>query len=639
MLLKRSVFYKFTVLSVVCTLAIVLSLSVLVSYYFKDIMMAREGKISTDFVQAQAGKFLVPEDFIFEASGGGQRVKFNYVFKEIAKMPEVVGVKVYDLKGRVLWSDLEELIGKSFPKNDEVRRALKGESVVIIDPIRRIDHADLVRYRHDLQETYVPIKYDGVVRGVVATYRTSTDLQNHLKKGHLIIWLVSITGGLVLYVALFSLFNGAHKTEKELSENLQRSNRDLGIYNRVARTISKSLALDPFVNLALDKVLKVLELDTGAIYILDQSTGDFTLAAERGLPEGASFMAGRERIRPGGDAGRALTGFAPVIRDREDGEKGRSALVPLVSGERALGLLEIRCRGDRELWGTPEQDIEFLRTLGVIIGERLSKSMLFQELKDLNERLETMVEEKTKQVVQMSKLSSLGELMGYIAHQINNPLIGVINFSQVALKRMGPDDPLRGEIETIERAGKECRDVVKRLLAFSRQSDFEFVPTRMEALIDEAVKLMERPLKEKGIAVETRYADGLPEMMLDPTLIRQSIFSMVTNSWEAMPGGGSLTITASHKDGPEAVEVRIADTGPGIDEDVLPNIFDAFYTTKSHKGGMGLGLAMARDIVHRHGGELKVDTAKGVGTTFIMTLPVSPAKYLPKNLAAVEYDA
>ena len=268
-------------------------------------------------------------------------------------------------------------------------------------------------------------------------------------------------------------------------------------------------------------------------------------------------------------------------------------------------------------------------TLNIAELEQKEKALRESEekLKKYSENLEEIVEEKTKQVIQMEKLSSLGELMGGIAHQINNPLVGVVNFSQLVLKKMDTDDPSREEVETIRKAGIECRDIINKLLSFSRQSSFEPVPLEVNRLIDESLELLVRQFGFDKIHIDKFYQENLPLLMLDATLVKQVFFNIINNARQGMSEDGRLQISTSlfkstfHDD---MVEMNFSDNGVGIKKNDLQKVFNPFFTTKDGEGGVGIGLAIVQDIVNRHSGDIKVESKEGAGTTFTIRFHVNP---------------
>lgn len=622
--------HKFSILSLICILILILSLGTVVSYYFKKIMLNREGRITTDFVQVHAKAWLTTADFNLPPAED-QHERFDRVFQNIAKMPEVVGLKVYDKNGIILWSDREVFIGQRHSENKELQRAIKNrEPVVVLEVMRRADHTYLKKYHHDLLEVYVPVSFDSNlhISGVVAAYKTSTPLLEDIRAGKIVIWLVSTAGGALLYISLFGIFYRAHKTEKQMTEGIQRLNQELSIFNKIAVTLSRHLEMDSLLNETLDAALEVMNMKTGWILLMDEEKGELLLTAHKGLS--ADTVNSFKPIKVGeAIAGEVVRTGNPVILAKlseepkcgitsQNGEGMKPyASIPLKSMDRVVGVMEVMCSAeDCEL---PMESYSLFSAIGHQIGAAISKSMLYKEVKTFKERLEDMVEEKTRQVIQMEKLSALGELMGEIAHQINNPLVGVVNFAQLALKEMDDNHPLRGEIETIKRAGMECREIIQRMLTFSRQSSFEKIPTDVNLLIEEALGLIERQFSLEKIIIEKRY-DKTVMLTLDPVLMRQVFFNIINNAREAMRGGGKLTITTFIIN--NSVNINISDTGAGINKENLKKIFSPFFTTKAKEGGVGLGLAVVRDIVNRHNGEVRMESEEGAGTTFNIRMPV-----------------
>jgi two-component system NtrC family sensor kinase len=201
----------------------------------------------------------------------------------------------------------------------------------------------------------------------------------------------------------------------------------------------------------------------------------------------------------------------------------------------------------------------------------------------------------------------------------------VVNFSQLVLKKMDKDHPLREEMETIRKAGIECRDIINKLLAFSRRSSFEPVPLEVSRLIDESLELLEREFGLEKIHIDKFYEEKLPLLMLDATLVKQVFFNIINNARQAMSEGGRLQISTAllkntfHDD---MVEISFSDSGVGIKKDDLQNVFNPFFTTKDGEGGVGIGLAIVQDIVNRHNGEIKVESEEGAGTTFAIRFHV-----------------
>ncbi|MDH3974868.1 MAG: ATP-binding protein, partial [Deltaproteobacteria bacterium] len=227
-----------------------------------------------------------------------------------------------------------------------------------------------------------------------------------------------------------------------------------------------------------------------------------------------------------------------------------------------------------------------------------------------------------EQVIQMEKLSTLGELLGEIAHQINNPLVGVVNYAQLALKQLGKENPVREELEIIEKAGLTCKATIKKLLEFTRPSAFEWKVVDCNELIDDSLLLIEQQMGLSEIELIKNYTENLPPVKVDSTLMIQVFFNIINNAREAMNKEGTLAIkTLLNENG--LVKITFKDTGPGIEQENLPHIFSPFFTTKRDKGGTGLGLSVVSNIVVRHNGKIWASSKAGDGTTFSITLPAA----------------
>jgi PAS domain S-box-containing protein len=221
------------------------------------------------------------------------------------------------------------------------------------------------------------------------------------------------------------------------------------------------------------------------------------------------------------------------------------------------------------------------------------------------------------------KLASLGTLTAGLAHELNNPL-GIIS-SRIEIMLMESQDhglPARvvEDLEVVHRNIQRVTRLGQALRAFSRQSPQQRVPVDLNAVVDETVLLVRKTYSTEGIEITTELDLALPQMSGDSNALQQVVLNLIGNAREAMSGGGSIRMRTEGLPGePPRVRLTISDTGPGIAQDVLPRIFDPFYTTKLH--GTGLGLSVSYGIVQDHQGTVDVETAPGRGTSFILTFP------------------
>ena len=251
-----------------------------------------------------------------------------------------------------------------------------------------------------------------------------------------------------------------------------------------------------------------------------------------------------------------------------------------------------------------------------------------EELEDWGRNLEQMVQERTQeltsiqaQLIRSEKLASLGELVAGIAHEINNPLTGILVFSSLLRSSPKLDDTLKCDVDTITRETKRCASIVKGLLEFARCSTPKKGLCNLNEISDTALSLIEHQVLFKDITVVREYAGDLPELFIDSNQLEQVLVNMFLNAGQAMRGEGVLQI-ASGVDGDQGwAWVKIADNGCGIDENNLSKIFDPFFSTKENKG-TGLGLSVSYGIIEEHGGRIEVQSEVGLGTTFTIKLPV-----------------
>ncbi len=245
----------------------------------------------------------------------------------------------------------------------------------------------------------------------------------------------------------------------------------------------------------------------------------------------------------------------------------------------------------------------------------------------LDESFNAMTEklaEAQKQILQSNKLASLGQLTAGIAHEINNPLTGVLTYSSFLLKRAPADSEMKEDLETVVREAKRCREIVKGLLDFSRQ-----VPTRKTSIdcnqvIDRALGIVDNQLGVRNIQVTKTLQTDLPEVTGDANQLVQVLINLLVNAADAIGDqGGEIFISSGVKDlnGGRHVEIKVADTGCGIPRDQVDQVFDPFFTSKGTEG-TGLGLAVVWGIVQEHGGAIRVDSKPERGTTFTLLLPV-----------------
>ncbi|MFA6108196.1 MAG: ATP-binding protein [Candidatus Latescibacterota bacterium] len=260
-----------------------------------------------------------------------------------------------------------------------------------------------------------------------------------------------------------------------------------------------------------------------------------------------------------------------------------------------------------------------------------------QQLSDWAHTLEQRVEEKTRdlqqaqaRLVHNEKMASLGALAAVVAHEINNPLSGVLTYAKLVSRMVGENGPqperlasIRRSLQTIETETARCGNIVKNLLEFSRQSGAVTGEANVNDILERTLFLIAHKVELQGIGLTRELAEDLPLLNCDPDQIQQAMLAMLINAAEAMPDGGRLYVaTRLSGEGTERqVEVEITDTGMGIPQELIGRLFEPFFTTKQDKKGVGLGLSVVYGIVRRHHGRIDVRSEVGRGTTFLVSLP------------------
>lgn len=260
-------------------------------------------------------------------------------------------------------------------------------------------------------------------------------------------------------------------------------------------------------------------------------------------------------------------------------------------------------------------------------GETKGRVCFFRDLREMR-RLEREMADQAK-ILHQDKMISLGRLAASVVHEINNPLAGILNYSRLMqrqLRRIGGDDSRMvkfGEyLELIEKESGRCSQIVSSLLTFSRKSSATFGPLAVNELLNRSILLSRHKLELSKIALEQSIAPDLPTIQGDANQLQQCIINLIFNAIDAMPGGGTLTLSAGFDSGKNEVMISVKDTGTGIAEADLQNIFEPFFTTKDEGYGVGLGLSTVFGIIEHHKGGIDVESSIGRGATFTIRLPV-----------------
>jgi two-component system NtrC family sensor kinase len=243
---------------------------------------------------------------------------------------------------------------------------------------------------------------------------------------------------------------------------------------------------------------------------------------------------------------------------------------------------------------------------------------------DLREELRIKEElGKTQlQLLQAEKMSSLGKLAAGVAHQLNNPLGGITLFAKLILEEYDLEEGAKDDLHRIVRDAKRCRDTVKELLEFTRQTRHLMRPHDINQALTRTLFLLESQTLFHNIDIVKDLDASLPLVLSDIQQLYHLFMNIILNAAQAMEGKGTLTVKSFLLPNKEQICIEISDTGPGISEEHLPQIFEPFFTTKDEGKGTGLGLSLAYRIVQNHGGHIRAESSPGKGTTFTIELPI-----------------
>ncbi|MGD8268296.1 MAG: ATP-binding protein [Desulfobacterales bacterium] len=255
-------------------------------------------------------------------------------------------------------------------------------------------------------------------------------------------------------------------------------------------------------------------------------------------------------------------------------------------------------------------------------GDEVATVGFFHDLRKTLQ-IQKELEQTQMQLLQAEKMASLGKLAAGVAHQINNPLGGIILYAGLMLEEYELEDEAREDLNRILRDAERCKDTVKELLEFARQTRYEMRPLDINKAILRTLFLLENQTLFQNIKIERQLDEGIPPVYGDSQQLNHLFMNIILNAAQAMNGIGTLTVSTRRGANNKRAHIAIADTGPGIPPDVMPQIFDPFYTTKEEGEGTGIGLSLVYGIVENHGGTIKAVNREPSGACFFIELPLS----------------
>ena len=467
--------------------------------------------------------------------------------------------------------------------------------------------------------------------------------------------LLVLVGLLAAYIIRGEIETG--KLMRELWEKkvsidvLNQRVLELSVLHDVSAAINAMLDMDKTAAMVMESAFKLTSADVGFLLLSNGEGMGYRVQTARGLREDVPKVIELNEDGDGVISKALSTGEMsiasdssgdPVLSEILGPEHGLASVVcaPLNHRGRVIGAF---CLGN-ETWAESfdKHDLALLGIFANQVAIALENTQLFENLQ------ESLVELKETQekMIQSGKMAAVGQLAAGVAHELNNPIVGILGYSQYALEKMkgrDADTITQTDMEKyekylgyIERESQRCKAIIQNLLNFSRANAVEMDLLNLREVLDETFAFIEHQLTVQNIEVIKELVE-LPGLIKgNRTQLQQVFTNIMINAKKAMPEGGSLTVRcwSEQKDEEKVVQVGFSDTGCGIAPENLAKVFDPFFTTRKVGEGTGLGLSLSHGIVRNHKGEIVVDSVVGKGTTFTITLPVSVESTSPELVSA-----
>ena len=417
--------------------------------------------------------------------------------------------------------------------------------------------------------------------------------------------------------------------------------------DREAATVSGVIRLDKLQRLARrSRVLETFLLDAGGRFLAHSTRAKIATAAPSGWwgrvnrawspgmtmeyeDGGKGMVGGFSRIALGGlTVGAQIPKSAAYLTSRELLRDllalslvllAAAALLSLFWSRRLTRPIEQLSEATRMV-GQGRFEIEVKAGTGDEIGALAdSFNGMAGELKNREKALKDLY----GQLVQSEKMAAFGSLGAGIAHEVKNPLAGILGITQLSLRGVESGHLLEKNLKIIEKETKRCKSIIENLLRFARQEQVEFSEVDVTQVMADALAIVDHQLGINSIKVEQDLEKGMRTCRGNANQLQQVLMNLMINAQQAMAGAPGTVKLSARKVDRGALELRVSDTGPGIAKDIQQRIFDPFFTTKPAGQGTGLGLSVTYGIIKEHGGEIRLESGEGEGATFIITLPPS----------------
>ena len=412
----------------------------------------------------------------------------------------------------------------------------------------------------------------------------------------------------------------------QLYETTQQRMIELDTLNRTSQAISAVLNVDEVLETINDEVRAMLHAEAVSVLLHEPGSEELVFAVTSG--PNAEQLKGRRMPDDQGIAGWVMQAWQAIRVDNAQGDPRHCKAidemlnattqnliaVPMTTRGKIIGIIEAINR-DQPF---TRHEMELVRTLAGSAAIAIENARFYEAEREQRK----IAEQSRDQLMHNQRLAATGELTASLAHEINNPLQAIHNSLQLLLSFPLSPEEQQSYIEMADEEIERLITMVKRILDFSRRPQEDMQPLQVNYVVKKVLNLANKYLQHKKISLKSSFATDLAPVQGNATTLGQVFLNLIINAVEAMPEGGTLTVTTTSTPD-ECVAVRISDTGPGIPCEVRSHIFEPFFSTKAE--GTGLGLSISQSIVQQHNGEIQVKSRPDEGTTFTVILPMASA--------------
>jgi len=482
-------------------------------------------------------------------------------------------------------------------------------------------------YDKALSGLYVPLRFRGQTIGILCVESLRSEAFN--------LYDESLMNVIASHLASLADYT-------RLREEAEGRARNLGLIHEVVQQVIGLTDPRAVAEITSDLLARYFAYELAAVFIADEN-GNLTIGGFGGASQNVVRRATKSFEYPvsGGITGHVFeTGESLVVNDVMQDNRYRSIkgwqagsemCVAIREGGKILGIIDVESSSRNAF---THNDFLALESLAGILASVISSADQYQRLQvTISQLRSTQVELRARmeaqrsaenRLIQAAKLAAVGEMAAGLAHELNNPLTSVTGFAELALEEIPVESETHKDIEMVLREALRARDVVRRLLDFSRQSESVRARASLNEVIEDVVALSRHLIHTSGVELKLDLEKNLPWALVDANQMKQVLLNLVHNALQAMPDGGEMKIIteSASRNNREWVVISVIDTGVGIPPVGQARIFEPFYTTKGNKGGTGLGLSVTYGIVTDHGGQIDVESKLGMGAKFTVWLPL-----------------